>query len=148
MVRITAATRRSRARELIRGLKCRRRFQATHCASDRMLDAIAQRSLTGSVSAVFHWAFRHSRTPFRKRANHAIYNCDHIVCSVGTRPSYLVHNGRIHSCFARSRGCGRGDSTDSGAPCHGIDILSFRYALNAPQRTDQKVPHVWCVAKT
>jgi len=67
-------------------------------------------------------AFRHSRAPIRKGADHAIYTRDHIVSLVGPRPPYLVHNGRIDSYFARRCACGCGGSVASGTPRHRIEF--------------------------
>lgn len=146
IVRITMATRRALARKLRELLsscqwqvlrrrrfvrraakprsQAHRYFQGRHYASSMML-MTALTDIAGSDSArvsLRHRAFSHSRTPIRKRADHAVYNCDYIVCLVGTRPPYLVHNGRIHSCFARSRACGRGGSVASGTPRHRVDF--------------------------
>jgi len=69
-----------------------------------------------------HRVLSSAKVPIRKRADHAIYSCDYIVCLVGTRPPHLVHDGWLYSCVARSRTCSRGDSVASGPPCHRINI--------------------------
>jgi hypothetical protein len=91
-------------------------------------------------------AFRHSRAPIRKRADHAIYNCDHIVSFVGARPAYLVHNGRIDSYFARRCACGCGGSVASGTPRHRIEFQALAIANWKPIAQFAKVvPREWAI---